>query len=161
MKSKSFPISKPKSEAIILSKYVYGVNPYNSSIFNRPQFPKFLTTYVASFSNLRKNVIISLQTLDRKRKLRKDLRERGLFYVIEVLFKLILLVLQNQPFRDDIIKRCSEICSKFTGENPSRCSSIEITLQHGCSPSNLQHIFRTSLPKKTSGGLLLVLLLLH
>ena len=32
---------------------------------------------------------------------------------------------------------------------------IEITLQHGCSPVNLLHIFRIHLPKSTSGGLLL------
>ena len=32
---------------------------------------------------------------------------------------------------------------------------VEITLQHGCSPVNLLHIFRTLLPKNTSGGLLL------
>ena len=44
-----------------------------------------------------------------------------------------------------------KICSRFTGERPCRrlisikllCSFIEITLQHGCSPVNLQHIFRT------------------
>ena len=32
---------------------------------------------------------------------------------------------------------------------------IEITLQHGCSPVNLLHIFRTPFPKNTYGGLLL------
>ena len=32
---------------------------------------------------------------------------------------------------------------------------IEITLQHGCSPVNLLHIFRTPFPKNTSGGMLL------
>ena len=32
---------------------------------------------------------------------------------------------------------------------------IEITLRHGCSPVNLLHIFRTSFPKNTPGGLLL------
>ena len=32
---------------------------------------------------------------------------------------------------------------------------IEITLRHGCSLANLLHIFRTFLPKNTSGGLLL------
>ena len=31
----------------------------------------------------------------------------------------------------------------------------EITLRHGCSPVNLLHIFRTSFPKITSGGLFL------
>ena len=35
------------------------------------------------------------------------------------------------------------------------CNFIEITLQHGCSPENLLHTFRTPL-KNTSGGLLLI-----
>ena len=54
-----------------------------------------------------------------------------------------------------------KICSKFTGEHPCRsavsiylqCSVIEIALWHGCSPVNLQHIFRTTFPKNTLGGL--------
>ena len=32
---------------------------------------------------------------------------------------------------------------------------IEIALQHGCSPVNFQHIFRTPTYNNTSGGLLL------
>ena len=36
---------------------------------------------------------------------------------------------------------------------------IEITLWHGCSLVNLLHIFRTPLPKSTSGWLLLILTL--
>ena len=32
---------------------------------------------------------------------------------------------------------------------------IEIALRHQCSPVNLLHIFKTSFPKKVSGGLLL------
>ena len=32
---------------------------------------------------------------------------------------------------------------------------IEITRQHGCSPVNLLHIFRTALPRNTPGWLLL------
>ena len=56
-----------------------------------------------------------------------------------------------------------KICSKFTGEHPwwsvisikLLCNFIEIKLCHGCSPVNLQHIFRTPFPKNTSGGLLL------
>ena len=35
------------------------------------------------------------------------------------------------------------------------CNIIEIAFQHGCFPVNLLHIFRTPLPKNTSGGLLL------
>ena len=56
-----------------------------------------------------------------------------------------------------------KICNKFTGEY--QCWSvisikllsnfIEITLRHGCCPVNLLHIVRTSLPKNTSGRLLL------
>ena len=48
-----------------------------------------------------------------------------------------------------------KICSEFTGEHPCRsvisikllCNFIEIALQHGCSPVNLLHIFRTSFPR--------------
>ena len=56
-----------------------------------------------------------------------------------------------------------KICNKFTGEY--QCWSvisikllsnfIEITLRHECCPVNLLHIVRTSLPKNTSGRLLL------
>ena len=55
------------------------------------------------------------------------------------------------------------ICSKFTGEHPSRIAIsmklqrnfIEITLRHACSLVNLLHIFRTPFLKNTSGRLLL------
>ena len=36
------------------------------------------------------------------------------------------------------------------------CNFIEITLQHWCSPVNLQYIFRTPFPKNTSGRLNLI-----
>ena len=55
-------------------------------------------------------------------------------------------------------KKCSEICSKFTGEQPCRSGiSIKLysTLRHGCSPVNLLYIFRTPFPKNTSGWLIL------
>ena len=56
-----------------------------------------------------------------------------------------------------------KICRKFTGEYPCRsvmsikllCNFIEIVLQHGCSPVDLLHIFRTPFCKNTYGGLLL------
>ena len=35
------------------------------------------------------------------------------------------------------------------------CNFFEIPLRHGCSPVNLQHIFRIPFPKNTSGPLLL------
>ena len=38
--------------------------------------------------------------------------------------------------------------------------AIEIILQHGCSPVNLLHIFRTPFPRKTYGWLLLNILFL-
>ena len=56
-----------------------------------------------------------------------------------------------------------KICSKFTRKRPCRnvisimllCSFIENTLQHGCSPVNLLHIFRTLSLKNTLTRLLL------
>ena len=70
---------------------------------------------------------------------------------------------QKQPSRDVLKKRCSEICSKFTRENPCRSvisiklqsTFIEITLSYGCSPVNSLHIFRTPFLKNISGRLLL------
>ena len=58
-----------------------------------------------------------------------------------------------------------KICSKFTGEHSCRSANsiklqssfIEITLQHGCSPENFPHIFKTPLSKNTSEWLLLIL----
>ena len=38
------------------------------------------------------------------------------------------------------------------------CNFIEVALQHGCSPVNLLHIFRTPFLKNTTEGLLLSLL---
>ena len=54
-----------------------------------------------------------------------------------------------------------KIYKRFTGECPCRSvvlvklqsNFIEITLRHGCSPVNLLHIFWTTFPKNTSGGL--------
>ena len=56
-----------------------------------------------------------------------------------------------------------KICSKFTGEHPSRSvisiklqrNFVKITLQHGCSLVNLLHVFRTPFHKNISGRLLL------
>ena len=39
--------------------------------------------------------------------------------------------------------------------NSEVANFIEMVLQHGCSPVNLLHVFRTPFPKNTSGGLLL------
>ena len=59
-------------------------------------------------------------------------------------------------------KGIQKMCCKFTGEH--RCRSVisiklfykfvKITLQHGCSPVTLLHIFKTSFPKNTYEGLL-------
>ena len=56
-----------------------------------------------------------------------------------------------------------KICSKRTGEHPSRnlisiklqSNFIEVTLRHGYSPVNSRQIFRTSCSQSTSGRLLL------
>ena len=69
---------------------------------------------------------------------------------------------RSSPPEADLGKDVLKICSKFTGEHPCvtvnsiklLCNVIEITLQHGCSPVNLLHIFRAPFPRNTSGGLL-------
>ena len=60
-------------------------------------------------------------------------------------------------------KRILKIYSKFTIEHSCRTvisiklqsNFIQITRLHGCSPVNLQYIFRVPFPKNTSGRLLL------
>ena len=62
--------------------------------------------------------------------------------------------IQKQPSRGILKKR-------FTGEHPCRsatsinlqCNFIEIALQHGCSPVNVLHIFKTPFLRNTSGRL--------
>ena len=57
-------------------------------------------------------------------------------------------------------KGVPKIRSKFTGEHPCRSviyNFIEISLQHGYSPVNLLHIFRTPFPKNNSERMLLEL----
>ena len=57
-----------------------------------------------------------------------------------------------------------KICSKFTGEHPCqsvisiklRWSFIGVALRCGRSPVNFLHIFRTSFPKNTCEGLLVI-----
>ena len=76
----------------------------------------------------------------------------------------ILIILIDKSSHPEVFleKDVLKICSKFTGEHPCRSAiSIklqsnftEITLRHGCSHVNMLHIFRTPVPKNTSGSLL-------
>ena len=59
------------------------------------------------------------------------------------------MILQKQPLRGVLKKRCSE--------NMQENNFIEITLRHGCSPVNFLHIFRTPFLKNTSEWLHLIL----
>ena len=61
------------------------------------------------------------------------------------------LLLQKQPSRGVLKKRCSEVMQQIYS------NFIEITLRHGCYPVKLQHIFRTLFSMNTSGWLLLSL----
>ena len=60
--------------------------------------------------------------------------------------------IQRQPSRGVPRKRCSENMQQI-------CKAILLKLQHGCSPVFLMHIFRTTFPSITSGGLLLNVLI--
>ena len=77
----------------------------------------------------------------------------------------LMPLVRGSPLDVFLGKGVLKICSKFTGERPYRrvmlCNFIEITFWHGCSPVNLQHIFRTSSLENTYGGLLLNGLLLY
>ena len=76
-------------------------------------------------------------------------------FVTTVLFQENLAT-SGRSSRPEVFSRKGilKIRSKFTGEHPCR-SVISITLRHRCSPVKLQHIFRTSFSKNTSGRLLL------
>ena len=80
----------------------------------------------------------------------------------------VVFVLKQPPemfLRKDVLK----IYNKFKGEHPCRsvilkilpCSFIKIAFNHGCSPVNLLHIFKTPLPKNTLGRLLLFRIVVH
>ena len=85
-------------------------------------------------------------------------------FVTTVLFQENLAT-SGRSSRPEVFSRKGilKIRSKFTGEHPCRSvitiklqsNFIEITLRHRCSPVKLQHIFRTSFSKNTSGRLLL------
>ena len=66
--------------------------------------------------------------------------------------KIFLCDFHREQWSEAAVQRCC----KFTEEHPCR-SAISIScfaLQHGCSPVNLLHIFRTLFPENTSWRLL-------
>ena len=66
--------------------------------------------------------------------------------------------IQKQPAGGVSRKSCLENMQQIYRRAPMPkllCNFIEITLQHGCSPGNLLHIFRTPFLKNTSAWLLL------
>ena len=90
------------------------------------------------------------------------------FAVSETFWDAAMFFLKPLTFRSRhpkvfLEKGVLKICSKFTGEHPCRSAIstklqsnfIEITLQHGRSPVNLQHVFKAPFYKNISGGLLL------
>ena len=70
---------------------------------------------------------------------------------------------QRQPFRGVLVRSCSENIQQIYRRKPlPKCSFnkvasnfIKIAIQHGCTPGNFLHIFRTPFYKNTYGGLLL------
>ena len=69
----------------------------------------------------------------------------------------ILIFVAKTPRSDAALQKCSyEKMQRIYCRTPmSKRNFTEITLRHGCSPVKLQHIFGSSFPKNTSGGLLL------
>ena len=73
------------------------------------------------------------------------------------IFFITTYILQKQSTRGVLIKRCSENMQQSYRRTPMPMWDFnKITLRHGCSPVNLLHIFRTTLEKSTSGGLVLI-----
>ena len=74
-----------------------------------------------------------------------------------------MMLIQKQPFRGVLMKKCSENIQEINRRSPMpKCdfnkvvnNSIKITLRHGCSPVNLVYILRTPFPKNISGELFL------
>ena len=60
---------------------------------------------------------------------------------------------QKQPSRGVLRKRCPENVQRIYRRTPMSKCDIDITLQRGCSLVNLLHIFKTPLPKNSSGRL--------
>ena len=76
--------------------------------------------------------------------------------------KLLKLLLQKQPLKGVLEKRCSENMQQIYRRTPMpKCNFNKVAKQlahrHGCSPVNLLHIFRTPFPGNISGWLLLLL----
>ena len=75
---------------------------------------------------------------------------------------------QKQPFRGVLRKMYSDNIEQIYRTPKMKCdfskvasNFIEIAFQHGCSPVNLLHIFRTHFPKNTSGRLRLDIVILE
>ena len=69
--------------------------------------------------------------------------------VFRILYLMCYILVQKQPSRGFLKKRCSKIMQQI----------YRRTLRHGFSAVNLLNIFRTTLLKKTSGRLLLLVLI--
>ena len=71
---------------------------------------------------------------------------------------------RSSPLQAFLENGVVKMCCKFTGEHSCwstiliklQSNLIEIAFRHGCSLVNLRHIFSTTFPKNSSGGLLLV-----
>ena len=73
----------------------------------------------------------------------------------EVCMKILIkAVFRSSPREVFLEKVVLKICSRCRSVK-LQSKFIEIRFWHGCSPVNLQHIFRTSFPKNTYEGLLL------
>ena len=90
-----------------------------------------------------------------------------MFKHANLLLRVTLFVLKIAYFRSSfpevlLGKVVLKICSRRTLMSKYDFDKVEkqffaITLRHGCYLVNLLHIFRTSFPKNTSGGLLLII----
>ena len=127
------------------SKAVFRLHFLNNSVKVYSSFTDFFG------QRLRQSCSENRSKLSQKYFLYLDFFERYNYHPLVYLRQFVktTLLLQKQPSRGILKKRCSEIMQQIYS------NFIEITFWHGCSPVNLLYIFRTTFSKNTSGWLLL------
>ena len=142
--------SGPHFSAFGLNAKTYGV-----SFRIRSECWKKRTKITPEYGHFsRSERVCKMGTLTRTRLIlswQHSVRFKRLFWCTHLKFRFFYSFLFQALFFS--FPRCSENMQQIyrrTSMPKSQSNFIEITFQHGCSPANLLHIFRTPFPKNTS-----------